>query len=147
VTYALLHVNDRHPYMLFDTEQPGVKDFETGSIKGQYAPKRGYYLPLGDREALLCLAGPYEVKRPENGTPRPLLLSLHADSTLTDMHYLTHQVFAFACNSLRTFLPISLPVTIQYPNLIADLLGKLSHVEGWNPNVLLDKIGKKPWFL
>lgn len=147
VQYALLHVNEQHPYMLFDTSQDGVRDFETGAVKGQYAPKRGRYLPLGDRDVLLCLAGPYEVKRPENGTPRPLLLSLHPDSTLTDMPYLTHQVFAFACNSLRTFLPISLPVTIQYPNLIADLLGKLSYVEGWSPDALLDKLGKKPWFL
>jgi hypothetical protein len=123
--------------------------FSDGDVRvcGQYAPKRGYYLSLGDREMLLFLAGPDEVKRPENGMPRPLLLILHPDSTLTDMDYLTHQVFAFSCNSLRTFLPISLPVTIQYPNLIADLLGKLSHVPGWNPNVLLGKIGKDPFFL
>jgi hypothetical protein len=147
VQYALLEVNERHPYMLFDTNQPGVKDFETGSIKGQYAPKRGYYQSWGDRDVLLFLAGPDEVKRPENGMPRPLLLRLHPDSTLTDMDYLTYQVFAFSCNSLRTFLPISSPVTIQYSNLIADLLGKLSHVPGWNPNVLLGKIGKDPFFL
>jgi hypothetical protein len=43
VKYALLHVNERHPYMLFDTNENGVPDFETGSIKGQYAPKRGRY--------------------------------------------------------------------------------------------------------
>jgi hypothetical protein len=147
IKYALLHVNERHPYMLFDTGQSGVKDFETGAIKGQYAPERGRYLLLGDREVLLCLVGPYEIKRPENGAPRPLLLSLHPGSTFTDMHYLANQVYAFAGNSWRTFMPISLPVTIQYPNLISDLLGKLSYVDGWSPNALLDRLGKKPWFL
>ena len=29
VRYAFLHVSERHPYMLFDTSQKGVTDFET----------------------------------------------------------------------------------------------------------------------
>jgi len=147
IKYAFLHVNERHPYMAFDTSEPGVEDFETRCIKGQYAPHRGRYLPLGDREALLFLTGPNEVKRPEDGTPRPLLLSLHRDSSFTDLPYLARQAFAFSCHSWRTFLPVSLPVTIQYSNLIADSLGRLSRLERWNPDVMLDRIGKTPWFL
>jgi hypothetical protein len=147
IKYAFLHVNERHPYMLFDTSEDGIKDFDTGRIKGQYAPARGRYLELGNRDALLFLTGPHEVKRPEDGTPRPLLLSLHPDSSFTDMTYLTEQVFAFACHSWRTFLPVSLPVTIQYPNLIADSLGKYSRLDWWNPDVMLGRIGKTPWFL
>ena len=147
IKYAFLHVNERHPYMAFDTSEPGVEDFETRCIKGQYAPHRGRYLPLGDREALLFLTGPNEVKRPEDGTPRPLLLSLHRDSSFTALPYLARQAFAFSCHSWRTFLPVSLPVTIQYSNLIADSLGRLSRLERWNPDVMLDRIGKTPWFL
>ena len=147
IKYAFLHVNERHPYMLFDTSEDGVKDFDTGRIKGQYSPTRGRYLELGNRDVLLFLTGANEVKRPEDGTPRPLLLSLHPDSSFTDMTYLTEQVFAFACHSWRTFLPVSLPVTIQYPNLIADSLGKYSRLDWWNPDVMLDRIGKTPWFL
>jgi hypothetical protein len=63
------------------------------------------------------------------------------------MSYLSEQVYAFACNSWRTFLPVSLPVTIQYSNLIADSLGKLSRLDRWNPDVMLGQIGKTPWFL
>ena len=74
VKYAFVHVNEQHPYMAFDTSQDGVKDFETGRVKGQYAPARGSYLELGNRDVLLSLTGPHEVKRPEDGTPRPLLL-------------------------------------------------------------------------
>ena len=144
VEYAFLQLSERHPYMLFDTEPGWRQDYETQSHQREYAPERGRYLELGKREVLLSLTGPQEVKRPEDGTPRPLFLSLHRDSTFTDMTYLTRQVFAFACHSWRTFLPSSVPVTIQYPNLIADSLGKLSRLDRWNPEVMLDQIGKKP---
>jgi hypothetical protein len=147
VKYAFVQVSDQHPYMAFDTDQDGVKDFETRRSKGQYAPTRGKYLQLGNREVLLFLTGPNEVKRPEDGTPQPLLLSLHRDSSFTDMPYLAEQAYAFACHSWRTFLPGSLPVTIQYPNLIANSLGKLSRLDRWNPDVMLDRIGKTMWFL
>jgi hypothetical protein len=147
VKFAFVQINERHPYMVFDTSQPGVKDFDTGRIKGQYAPARGYYLELGDRTTLLFLTGANEVKRPEDGTPQPLLLELHPGSSFTDMTYLTEQVFAFVCHSWRTFLPVSSPVTVRYPSLIADTLGKLSRLDWWNPDVMLDQIGKKPWFL
>ena len=147
VKYAFLHVNERHPYMLFDTEEKGAWDAERRCTKGQYAPARGQYLRLGTRETLLSLIGPKDVKRPENGTPRPLLLSLHPGSTFVNMDYLTEQVFAFACHSWRTFLPISLPVTIQYPNLIANSLGSLSRLPWWNPDIMLGQIGKGLWFL
>jgi hypothetical protein len=116
-------------------------------MKGQYAPQRGRYLQVGNRDVLLSLTGPREVKRPEDGTPRPLLLNLHPDSSFTDMSYLSEQVYAFACHSWRTFLPISLPVTIQYSNGIADSLGKLSRLDWWNPDVMLGQIGKTTWFL
>jgi hypothetical protein len=106
------------------------------------------YCSNGNRDVLLSLTGPKEVKRPENGTPRPLLLSLHPDSSFTNMIYLTEQVFAFACHSWRTtFLPVSLPVTIKYSNLIADSLGQLSRLDRWNPDVMPDRIGKTLWFL
>jgi hypothetical protein len=49
------------------------------------------------------------------------------------MTYLTRQVFAFACHSWRTFLPGSVPVTIQYSDLIAKTLGHLSLLENGIP--------------
>jgi len=147
IKYAFVQMSERHPYMAFDTNQAGVTDFETKRTKGQYAPARGYHLKLSDRSVLLFLTSANEVKRPEDGTPQPLLIELHPDSTFTDMRYLTEQAFAFACHSWRTFLPTSVPVTVRYPSLIADTLGKLSRLDWWNPDVMLDQIGKKPWFL
>jgi hypothetical protein len=147
VEYAFVQISEQHPYILFDSSQPGVTDFETRRNKGKYAPERGRYLQLGNRDVLLSLTGPREVKRPEDGTPHPLFLSLHRDSSFTDMTYLTRQVFTFACHSWRTFLPGSVPVTIQYSDLIANALGHLSLMERWNPDVMLGRIGKTRWFL
>ena len=147
VEYAFLQLSEQHPYMLFDKRQGGAFDYETKRTKGTFAPPRGRYLPMGNREVLLSLTGAREVKRPEDGTPRPLLLKLHRDSTFTDMTYLTRQVFTFACHTWRTFLPASVPVTIQYSNLIANALGHLSVMDRWNPEVMLGRIGKTRWFL
>jgi hypothetical protein len=147
IKYAFLHLDERHPYMLFDTSENGAWDYERRCTKGKYAPTRGHYLRLGPRDRLLSLIGPKDIKRPEHGVPRPLLLSLHRGSTFTDMDYLTEQVFAFSWHSWRTFLPISLPVTVQYPNLIARSLANLSRLPSWNPDVMLGQIGKGLWFL
>jgi hypothetical protein len=147
VEYAFVQLSEKHPYMLFDRNEAGAFDHETKRTKGVYAAERGRYLELGKTDVLLCLTGAREVKRPEDGTPRPLLLTLHPDSTFTDMTYLTRQVFTFACHSWRTFLPPSVPVTIQYSDLIADSLGHLSRTDRWNPDVMLGRIGRGRWFL
>jgi hypothetical protein len=146
VRYAFVELKEDHPYVLFDTDQRGVQ-VGRGLVKGLYAPVRGSYLQLGDRAVLLSLTGPKEVKRAEHGTPRPLLLSLHRDSSFTDMVYITEQIFSFSWHSWRTFLPASLPVTIGYSNLIANGLGHLSRLERWNPDVMLGQIGRGRWFL
>lgn len=147
VEYAFLQLSAQHPYLIFDTSQGGAFDYETKRSKGVYAPRRASTLQLSNRDMLLCLTGPNEVKRPEDGMPSPLRLNLHKDSSFTDMTYLTRQVFAFACHSWRTFLPGSVPVTIQYSDLIARTLGHLSLLDKWDPDVMLGRIGKTRWFL
>jgi len=147
IEYAFVQLSEEHPYLIFDTGQNGVFDYETKRSKGVYAPRRASTLQLSNRDMLLCLTGPSEVRRPEDGMPSPLLLSLHKDSSFTDMTYLTRQVFAFACHSWRTFLPGSVPVTIQYSDLIARTLGNLSLLDKWDPDVMLGRIGKTRWFL
>jgi hypothetical protein len=147
VEYAFVRLSDQHPYMLFDKDQGGVFDRKTKRKKGVYAPERGRYLELGSREMLLWLTGPKEIKRPEHGMPRPVLLSLHRDSTFREMTYLTTQVFTFACHSWRTFQAASEPVTTLYPNRIAKTLGRLSLLDRWNPDVMLGRIGRTTWFL
>jgi hypothetical protein len=147
IKHAFVELDQEHPYLIFDTSQRGEMAFGCSRLKGEFAPTRGQYLQLTDREVLLCLTGPKQLKRPEDGTPRPILVRLHKDSSFTDMKHLVEQVYAFSCHSWRTFGPSSMPVTIQYSDLIASNLGKLSRLQQWNPDVMLDRIGRTPWFL
>jgi hypothetical protein len=61
--------------------------------------------------------------------------------------YLARQVYAFSCHSWRSFFASGMPVTILYSELIAKILGNLANVTNWNPDSLLDRIGKTRWFL
>jgi hypothetical protein len=147
VDFAFVEISAEHPYLLFDEAQQGVQDFETKTKKGAFAPERGKTLELGKAEVLLVLTGPRDVKRPEDGLPSPVLLRLHRESTFTDMTYLARQVYAFANHSWRSFFPGSLPVTVQYSELIANMLGELSRLPNWNAEVLWGRIGRSRWFL
>lgn len=147
VEYAFVHVVGDHPFLVFDTGQQGVHDWKTHRSKGVFAPPRGVFFRLSDRETLITLTGPNEVKRPEDGLPRPILLRIHRESTFKDTTYLARQAYAFSDHSWRSFLPAHMPVTIMYSQLIADLLGRLSILPRWNPDVMAGKIGRTRWFL
>jgi len=142
VKFAFLHVKQEHPWLLFDQASKGHFG------KGERAPDRGLFAELGTHEALCTLVGPKELKRPTDGLPRPVLLTLHRDSTFTDMVYLTKQVFWFSSHSWRSFLPASMPVTILYSDLVAGLLGRLAQLGSlWSSSVMLGRIGTTRWFL
>ena len=147
VDFAFVEVSQHHPYLLFDEGQNGVYDYEAKRKKGAYAPERGQMLKLSKWEVLIVLTGARDVKRPEDGLPSPVLLRLHRESTFTDTTYLARQVYAFANHSWKSFFPGSLPVTVLYSEIIADLLGKLGRLPNWNANVLWGRIGRSRWFL
>lgn len=147
VEFAFLHVVEDHPFLVFDENQQGAYDGATRHTKGRLAPSRGTFFHLGEREILLSFTGPRDVKRPTDGLPRPVILRLHRGSTFHDMTYLGRQAFAFSAHSWRSFFPASIPITVMYSELIASLLGKLSHVSRWNPDVMLGRIGRTRWFL
>ncbi|HEX8091169.1 MAG TPA: Piwi domain-containing protein [Blastocatellia bacterium] len=147
VDLAFLHVAEDHPYLLFDEMQKGVRDFKTKAVKGVLGPNRGQFFRLSKNEVLITLTGASEVKRPEDGLPRPILLRLHRNSTFDDTTYLARQVFAFSCHSWRSFFPSPMPVTVLYSELIAKLLGQLAPLPQWNADVMLGRIGKTRWFL
>lgn len=140
--FAFLHVKQDHPYLLFDADSVGIKG------RGEKTPIRGLYAEIGDNETLLTLTGPQQLKRPTDGLPKPLLLTLHRDSTFRDTIYLTKQVYWFSNHSWRSFLPAAMPVTIYYSSLVASLLGRLDRLGSrWSPSVMLGKIGTTRWFL
>jgi hypothetical protein len=145
VEYAFLHIKEDHPYLLFDKLQQGERYGQ--SRKGVMGPTRGMFFRLSDHDVLLSLTGYKEVKRPEDGIPHPILLTLHRHSTFVDTTYLARQVYTFASHSWQGFFPSDMPVTIHYSGLIARLLGQLSTLPNWNANAMLGRIGWTRWFL
>ena len=148
VDFAFVHVAQEHPYVLFDEGEKGIAvDPRQGLRKGEYCPARGTFLHISDRETLISLLGPRDIKRPDHGMPRPVLLRLHGSSTFVDKTYLARQVSLFAAHSWRSFFPAELPVTIYYSQLIARMLGNLAALPHWNPEAMIGRISNTRWFL
>jgi hypothetical protein len=143
VEFAFVHVAETHPYLMFDTGQAGLGAFN----KGIFAPERGKYLLLSEHTSLVSLTGPQELKKASDGLPGPIQLILHRDSTFKDLTYLSKQVLKFGAHSWRSFTPSSMPVSVYYSQLMAQMLGQLNGISHWNPDALYNKIGTTRWFL
>lgn len=152
VEFAFLDISSSHSYRLFAPKQPGVwyfdRDERAKRLRGTGIPERGVCLQLDRRRVLLHLVGPNDVKLGKQGLPQPLLLELHQHSDFTDMAYLARQAYHFIYASWKTFTPATEPVTILYSRLIANLLGNLRQVQGWNSTALtVGGLRGRCWFL
>ncbi|MGK3996581.1 Piwi domain-containing protein [Sorangium sp. So ce1024] len=135
VDFAFLHLAQQHPILLFDPAEQ------------QQIPPRGVVVKMGQFEALVAVLGPNEVRNDRLGFPRPLCMKLQEGSTFTDLGYLSQQALAFSAVSWRNFTPTSVPVTVLYAELIADLLGRLGSLSRWDPDILRGDVGTSRWFL
>jgi len=148
IIFAYITIAQQHPFLIFDRNQIGVKDFKNyGKLKGIWQPNRTTNLKINKLQWLLQLTGPSELKSYRQGMAAPVLIKLHEKSSFTDMEYLTQQIFYFSCISWRYFSPASFPVTLDYANQIAKLLGNLRDSGHWNSDLIPNKIKSKAWFL
>jgi len=147
VDFAFLEISQRHDWMVYDPDSSGYKSY-SGVVRGKQVPRRGSFVLLSDFDALLSVTGPAELKFTEQGCPEPLHLKLHRASTFNDLVYLSRQAFEFAHMSWKTYNALALPVTIEYSNAIARLLGRLRNVKNWNSDILqTSDLSKELWFL
>lgn len=147
VDFAFLEISQWHDWMVYDPDSPGYKSY-SGTVRGKQVPKRGSFVLLSDFDALLSVTGPAELKFAAQGCPEPLHLKLHRASTFNDLVYLSRQAFEFAHMSWKTYNALALPVTIEYSNAIARLLGRLRNVKNWNSDILqTSDLSKELWFL
>lgn len=146
VDFAFLVIGDDHNWTMYDPESKGI--LSKGSYRGVQVPKRGRAAILNEREMLVAVTGPKELKYVHQGTPSPIRLTLNGASTFRDLRYLGEQVFNFTYMSWQTFNLAPLPVTISYSAMIAGFLGRLRHVRNWNANALeTTDLGDSLWFL
>lgn len=148
VQLAFVTVTHDHPFYLIDRTATGVS-IKRGSQekKGVFAPNRGTITRLGRHTRLLATNSGTLIKRPLTPLPQPLLISVHPDSTFSDVDYLSEQVLKFTSLSWRSVLPSRTPVTISYSERIAELLGRLREVPDWSSVALSVKLKYSRWFL
>jgi hypothetical protein len=149
VEYAFVHVSDSHPWKVFDKNAEGINHYDNYKryTKGEYVPFRGLRIPLGPQAGLLTLTGPHQLKTHLQGCPEPILVSIHPESTFKSWEYLAGQVFNLTFMSWRSFFPSSRPVTIEYSDFIAKMMGLLRDISNWNPDILSTKLRESRWFL
>jgi len=147
IQFAFVSIVENHPFNLFDAQQAGIRDPITNRNRGALVPERGIITQIGPHTRLLCTTGPRLVKRGRLAHPRPLLISLHPSSTFYDLGYLTEQVLKFTSLSWRSTQPSSVPVTVLYSQLIAELLLRLEATSMWSPVMLNTKLKYHRWFL
>jgi hypothetical protein len=154
VEAAFLTIELGHPFKVLSPYERGRKQFveliEGGhgsAMVGECAPPRGLVVNLGSRKRLLCVNGPLLMKREGESLPQPLQIELHRRSSFTDIDALVRQVFNFTGLSWRSMLPVTEPVTINYPHLIARLLGRFSALPGWSDDLLDTRLRRSRWFL
>lgn len=148
IIFAYITISRHHPYLIFDRNQNGVKDFKNyGKVKGIWQPQRNTNSKIDDHQWLLQLTGPNEIKTYRQGMASPVLIKLHEKSSFKDLEYLTRQIYYFSSISWRSFMPTALPVTLDYSNQIAKILGNLRMSGHWDNDLLPAKLKSKAWFL
>lgn len=151
---AFLTIERDHPFKVVAPRESGREMFverldgTSGKANvGECAPRRGLVVDLGRSKRLLCVNGPLLMKREGESIPQPLQITLHKHSTYSDMTALTRQVFQFTGLSWRSMLPVTDPVTIFYPHLIAQKLTRLSSLPDWDDKLLDTRLRRSRWFL
>jgi len=156
IQFAFVTISKKHPYKLYEASQPGVMK---GNKKlGEFTPLRGTNIILDSTSCLVQMLGANEIKTDRHGASNPILIKIRtpqgnsdnsslSDMLFTDIQYISQQIFSFTYLSWRSFLPRELPATMLYSDLIANLLGRLRKINGWQPDVLNFKLKQKKWFL
>jgi hypothetical protein len=147
ILFAFLHISSYQPLFAIDKDQKGVSSYGSAEQKGKWMLPRGTGIKLDDYNYLLQITGAKDIRTYNHGMARPIMLKLHRDSTFTDLDYLARQVYHFSSLSYRSFAHAPLPVTIWYSQLIAQLLGNMRDIQGWDSDVLIRNLRYSRWFL
>lgn len=158
IKFAFVTISDKHPTMLFDTNQQGVSSYGNNITKGEYIPNRASNLFLDAETCIVQMLGASELKTSKHGMSKPIQIKIRIpqgnynnnelnDMLFYDLRYITQQIFSFTYLSWRSFLPGEEPATMKYSNLISRLLGKMRSVPGWDADKLNYGLKRKKWFL
>lgn len=133
VPVAFLRLDDSSMHNIADTGEDS------------FAPPKGLVVKLGPRRALVQTDELSATGAPDG----PLLVEMDRRSTVPIEQFdeLVAQVFRLAAGNWRGFNARSKPATLVYSEQLASLVGHLSDLDTWNPELLRSELRDRPWFL
>ncbi len=152
IKFAFVTISKSHPHLLFDSSQPGVNG------KGAFIPNRATNVFLDSETCVVQMLGVRDLKTAKQAMSTPIQIKIRTpqgnyhnpelnDMLYYDLAYIVQQIFSFTYLSWRSFLPVELPATMLYSNLISKLLSKMRNVNGWDADRLNYSLKRKKWFL
>lgn len=113
--------------------------------EASFAPPKGLVVKLGPQRALVQTDELSATGAPDG----PLLVEMDRRSTVPVEQFdeLVAQVFRLAAANWRGFNARSKPATLVYGEQLASLVGHLSDLDTWNPELLRSELKDRPWFL
>ena len=146
IKFALLHINDDHALRLYDRQQTRPVAYGRRAVPAaKLLPSRGVSVALGPRERLVTFIGPEQYRG--FGTPTPMRVTLHQESTYKDLDTLVEQLYQLSFMSTRSMNPGTRPVTLAYADNLAHLTGRLRRVQHWTVELIHEKLGHRLWFI
>jgi argonaute-like protein implicated in RNA metabolism and viral defense len=138
IKYAIVHINSTSSFRAFDTSDPS------------YVPLKGLRVKLSARESVLLFDGRTPQRaRTSAGTPNVYDVTIDANSTIEKKEYFRvfQQIFNLSFVNWRGLNAKNIPVTINYSNLLARLLGEIGDADEWSRIVAQQSLKHKAWFL
>jgi hypothetical protein len=119
--YTFVHIGDGHNYRFFtfdDISQQPKFDIKNGFGQNQ----RGTFIRINDNFGFLGL-----------NTDSSVFLKIEIDdrSSCSNLEYIANQVYQFAEMSHTSYNKSGRPITIKYPNLMAEFAEKFNEINGF----------------
>jgi len=141
--FAILHLNETHPYWIM------------GDSSNRYHPYEGTKVKLNSKRYLLALSQPHQGKYElEMVTPiKPLSIEIVSHNWTSEefypsAHEVLDEIYYLSKMNWRGFRGRNLPVTVNYPKLVAKIIANVNHYSGYPINTESNRqLQKTPWFL
>jgi len=141
--FAILHLNETHPYWIM------------GDSDNRYHPYEGTKVKLNSKRYLLALSQPSQRRNGlEMVTPiKPLSVEIVSHNWTSEefypsAHEILNEIYYLSKMNWRGFRSRNLPVTVNYPKLVARIIANVNRYGGYQINTEGNRpLQTTPWFL
>ena len=141
--FAILHLNETHPYWIM------------GDSNNRYHPYEGTKVKLSSKRYLLALSQPHQGRYGLEMVPpiKPLSVEIVSHNWTSEefypsAHEILDEIYYLSKMNWRGFRGRNLPVTVNYPKLVARIIANVNRYSGYQINTENNRpLQTTPWFL